>query len=681
MAQEAIFISKWKERMYELIKMKYEKGCLDKKKVFDYLDTVIKEKLNNKKVVLVNNYTNNVARADMLSLIDLIEKNNLIIGGGGCLYQPHDKADNILIHYILNKMDLRDYHKAQRKLYPKFSDEWFDFDIKQNNDKVAINMLYGSIGYFRFVLHNRFIAESITNQGRQIISTAAESFEAFLEDNVDFSTESEAYEYIRNIHNEYKENYKDKLDVSIFDTSNIIFKVTKRIVKKCKFDTSDEFIKNIENIIKNKDDVELVLLYYKNNFKEFNQNEFVKEKYRFIISELDELKKPDIKIIQRQDIVQEIKDLWDFYNVFVLYNYPIFDRVRKTMYTEKKTVLYIDTDSNFLGLNQFIKYIQNDVLNHKFNKPERETNFIAVNVLTYYLSFVVDSALKTLCKYANIPPDWASYLIMKNEFFLERIVFTDKKKRYISNAILQEGELLKGGLGEPEIKGFDFKKSTVKPFVTDYFTKICLDDILRTKDINVELIFKKMMDLKRDIEQSMRKGENKYYKQSNVQLIEYYKRPYSMPGVTGVVLWNCLCPQYQMELPTDVDLVPIKSLTLKKSNSKLSTPQYWTPEQENEYFKNENILMMKEKYPEAYRRLVKEIYMNKNENVRYMSLNYIAKPKNSNIPLPEWFEDLIDTEKVVSDILSLFYHIMTSLGVNILKTNASSTHLTNVVNL
>lgn len=680
--QEAIFLTRWKDKMYEIIKLKYgKKFDLKKEKIYKYLDKVIKKNLQNKNIVLINNYRNDMARSDLLSLIDLIEKNNLIIGGGGCLYLQHDQGVNILIHYILFKMDQRNFHKKERKKYPKFSDEWYEFDIAQGNDKVAINMLYGAIGYFRFVLHNRFIAESITNEGRQIISSAAECFEAFLGDNLDFFTESEFYEFITNVHNEYKELYKDRLDVSVFDTDEIEDRVIKRYLKKCKFDISQEFRNDVINIMKNRNKVELILLYYKNNLDEFNKNEFIKDKYRYILTDLDKLMKPDLGDIENPKIVQTINDIWDFYKVFVLADYPIFDRVRKTMYTEKNRVLYIDTDSNFIGLSRFVNYIKSDVLGNIFNKDDRDITFISVNVMTYYLGFVVDAALQGMCKYSNITPEWAKRLSMKNEFYFEKILFTEKKKRYISNAILQEGQLLKDGIGEPEIKGFDFKKATVKPHVTDFFTQICLEDILRSKEINVDTIFKKMLFLREDIENSMRKGDNKYYKQASVQLIEHYKKPFSLPGITGVYLWNALCPEYQIELPTDVDIIPIKSLGLKKPNSKSTQIQYMTDEQEKAYFKNATVELLAEKYPEAYNRLVKEIYMHKNDEVKYMGLNYIAKPKNQDIPLPEWFEDIIDTEKVVSDILSLFYPIMESLGIHILKTSASSQHLTNVVDL
>lgn len=682
--KEAIALIKWKEKMKEIIKMRYGKDYkLDKEKIDKCLDKIIKDNIYNPRVTLVNNYTNMISRTDVLSIIDLIENNNLIIGGSGVLYLPHSVKENPLIGFILHIMEKRKFHKKERNKYEKGTDEWFMEDLLQLIYKIVINSLYGVTGYPGFTLYNRYVAESVTNQGRQIICTAAEAFENFLADAVNFATESELYTFITNIHNEYKDKYKGKLDVSIFNQENLPYRVTKRLINKCKFDMSDESVINIENIIKDRSNEELILLLYKNNVAEFNQNQFIKDKYKFVIENLDELTKPDINSIKNDEIAQVIYDIWDFYEVFVLYNYPIFDRVRKAMYIDKKAVLYADTDSNFIGLNRMITFMKKDILNNTFNKPEREVDFICVNLITYFLGCVVDKALKTLCKYMNVSDEYAKLLSMKNEFYMEKILFIDKKKRYISNAILQEGQLLKDGEGIPEIKGFDFKKSTVKPFVTEYFTNICVNDILKAKEIDVESIFLKMLKLRTDIETSMRKGESKYFKQSNVQLLTHYKRPYSTQGVTAITLWNSLCPKYAIELPSDVDVIPIKDLTYKAPAgfTKMEENEKWEHERKLDLFSNKNIKWFSETFPEEFRRLRKEIYENPDLTVRHMSLKYIAKPKNVDLVLPEWFGVLMDTEKVVLDMIALFAPIADTLGLKCLKPSSTVTCLTNMIDL
>lgn len=169
----------------------------------------------------------------------------------------------------------------------------------------------------------------------------------------------------------------------------------------------------------------------------------------------------------------------------------------------------------------------------------------------------------------------------------------------------------------------------------------------------------------------MIKGESTFFKQANVQIIEHYKNPYSTQGVVAVLLWNTLNPKYAMELPTDCDIIPIHELTGPKLND--NGKMKWA----NEEF----VMEFKERFPEAYYNLEKNIYNNPNELIRNMGLTSLAKPKNEEIPLPEWFSFLLDTEKVVQDSLNLISPILKSLGLNGLKTNASTEYMTNIIDL
>lgn len=693
--KESIFLRDWKERMYNLIKMQYgDKYDLDKDKIYAYLDKEIEKKCKNRKVVIYNNYIERMFNATILDLIDLIEEKQFIIGGGGALFIQHvDKTEegaNVLIAYIMHGMDARDFHKAERKKYEKGTDEWLREDIMQGSIiKIRLNSLYGVGGYKGFSLYNLFIAEAITNQGRQIICSAIQCFEGFLGDNQNFHNEEMLYTFINNVHNEYKTKYKDRLDVTLFDVEDLDNKLITRLISKCKFEVSDDIVMSIQSIVKSRSKCEKLLLYYKNNLAAFNENQFIKDKYKYVVNELDELLLPNINIIKDPEIKQCAQDIWDFYEVFVLYDYPIFDRVRSAMYCDLETIKATDTDSNFIGLSPMINYLKNDVLNNQFNKSEDSLDFICVNLVTYYLGLVVDRAMKTLCRYMNVTEEYAKFLIMKNEFYLRRILFTNVKKRYLSLAILQEGQLLGGGLGMEEIKGFDFKKSSTKPFVRDYYIDIILNDILRAKRINVPVIYKKLLELKADIIRSTTSGESKYFKQTKVQLLDHYAIPYSNQGVTSSILWDVLCPNYPLELPGGVDIVPIKDLTFAKpaKNKNESDEDYQArlldqgiPSTER-LFKNKNIEWFAKTYPEAYGRIYEKIYCNPNPKIRHMSLKNLAKPKNDNIPLEPWFVDIVNHEKIVNDTLGLFTSILNTLGVKSLSTKAGSTHMTNVIDL
>lgn len=665
---EAIFITKWKNEMRKHIQLQFKDKNLSRKKIDKYLDIVLHECMVNPEIDIINNYREQSVHTDLLSLIDTIEDNQLIIGGGGVLYVQHNTPgrDNIMYDYIISKQGERNAYKKQRKNYDDSSDEWAYYDILQNATKIIINSLYGVHGYELFVLYNRFIAESITNIGRQIITTAVMSFDSFLANANLYNTENEVFHHIMNVCDEYDNN----IDYTIFKIDDIDHKVIKRMIDICAFDPSDEFISSIESMVKNMKYGMKVLLYYKNNLFEFSRVPFIFEKLKYIVSNLPELKAPDKSLIDDDIIIQYIDDVWDFYKTFVLYDYPMYDRVRKAMYTDRKSVLYVDTDSNFLGLNKWVRFIKDEVLENNYNKPEMEITFISVNLMAMYLSKVIDHGLQTLARHMNVTEEPAKRLNMKNEFYLTRIIFTDAKKRYVSNTVLQEGQLLNNGLGKPDIKGFDFKKATTKKYLKDIYTSICEDDILRADKINVENIYQKVMKLKSDIETSILSGESTFFKQANVQIIEHYKEPYSTQGVVAVLLWNTLNPAYAMELPTDCDIVPINEITGPKYEG---GKQRWS----NEKF----VMEFKEKYPDAYNKLEKHIYLNQNQMIRNMGLTSIAKPKNNEIPLPEWFGFLLNKDKVITDSLDLISPILKSLGLNGLKTNASTEYMTNIIDL
>ena len=671
--REPIFVQQWKDRMKTIIRYRFKDHPLSEKKIDNYLNKVLAKSMKNPKVKVVNNYRNKEVDTDLLALIDTIHDNDLIIGGGGVLYVQHDTngRDNVMYDYISEKQKLRGDYKKRRKQYEKGTNEWMYYDILQNATKIIINSLYGVHGYEGFILYNRFIAESITNIGRQIITTAVMTFENFLSSGVKYNTEEEVYQYFINVTN----GYDSKIDYTVFEIDDIDTKVMKRLVDCCAFHPSDKFLYSLREMVNGLSYGEKVLLYYKNNLYDFSRVPFIFEKLKYIMINTKELKSPERDQLEdnQPEILQLIDEVWDFYKEFVFYDFPIYDRVRKAMFTDRNSVLYVDTDSNFLGLNKWVRFIKDEVLENRYNKDETEIDFIAINIMAMILSEVIDGGLQSLCKHMGTHEGPASRLNMKNEFYLSRIIFTEgTKKRYVSNSVLQEGQLLNKGKGDPSITGFDFKKAGTKPYLRDLYTHICEDMILRADYIDVEEIYLTVMKLQKEIEESLKAGESRFFKQATVQIVDHYTNPYSTQGVVSVLLWNALCPEYAMDLPTDCDICPIHELT-GPSFDKARNKMVW---------KNEDFCMeFKERFPEAYARLEKEIYGNPNDLIRHMKLTSIAKPKNEEIPIPEWFRFLVDYDEVVRADIKLIAPILNSLGLKSLKTNASTEYITNIVDL
>ena len=668
-------ITEWKTEMSKLLKMKYG-DKFTKSEINDKLDKIIKKDLKNQNVTVFNNYTNTAVRTNVLDLTDSIEANHLIITGGGCLFLPHGTKPNILIDFILEIMKRRKDAKKMRKNFEKGSDGWLKWDIAQLLNKLVINSLYGCMGYPGFLLYNVFTAEAITSEGRFIITTAINCIEAFLGNAFYFVDESELTHYIYNIHTEYKKY--GELDVSKFGVNDYLPLVYDRLIEKSKFTMTDKMKANLLDMLTGKPQGELALLYYKNNLLEFSKLDFVKAKFKYIIENNGLLSFCEMDLLKNDEMRQVTKSIWDLYEVFVLYNYPINDKIRKAMYLPKTRALYTDTDSVFVSVCHLVDYIKNDVLHG--NNPmasDNDLTFTSVNLMLIFINIAVDRYLKTLCYSTNIEPEYAEKLGMKNEFYLKRILFVEKKKRYISLSILQEGQLLGKGRGKPEIKGFEFIKSNVKPYLRDFYTQLATDEILEADEISPSRIFKKMAQLKSDIEYGMSHGDSKFYKQAKVKTPDNYKNPFSTQGITAVMLWNAICPTMAIELPADVNIVPIKSLRLPKP------PERTKPTEvvQLDPFKNKNIEELADKYPDVYQRLYNEIYTNVNPQIRYMNLSSIALPKNSNITIPQYVFDLINYDDIVTNSIQLFLPVMESLGIRSVPTTSNTNHMTNIIQL
>ena len=665
---------KWKCEMRKLLKMKYG-NKYTKTEIDSKLDIIIDKNLKNPNVSVFNNYSNTSVRTNLLDLTDSIEQNQLIITGGGCLFMPHGTKPNILIDFILEIMKRRKDAKKMRKNFDKGSDGWLKWDIAQLLNKLVINSLYGCMGYPGFLLYNVFTAEAITAQGRHIITTAINMVEGFLGAAFFFVDENELNHYLYTVHEEYKRY--GNLDVSSFGVTDYLPLAYDKLIDKSKFTMNEKQKNRLLEMLSNKPQGELALLYYKNNLLEFSKLDVIKSKFKYIIENNGLLSFCEMDLLKDDEMRKVTKEIWDLYEVFVLYNYPVNDRIRKAMYLPKTKALYTDTDSVFVSVSHLVEYVKNEVLHG--NNPmasDNDLTFTSVNLMLIFINIAIDRALKTLCSSTNIEPEWAVKLGMKNEFYLKRILFVEKKKRYISLSVLQEGQLLGGGNGKPEIKGFEFIKSNTKPYLRDFYTKMATEEILESENINPNRIFRKMAQLKSDIEYGMSHGDSKFYKQSKVKTPENYKNPFSTQGITAVMLWNAICPNNQIELPADVNIVPIKSLKMDKPKRESPTEVV-----HDDPFKNKNIAELEHKYPEVYQRIYNQIYSNTNPLIRYMSISSIALPKNTDINIPQYVFDLINYDEIVTTSIQLFLPVMESLGIHSIPTTANTSHMTNIIPL
>lgn len=277
--------------------------------------------------------------------------------------------------------------------------------------------------------------------GQNAISSAAMGFDAYLADNCAFVQENEMLRYI-----EYVKEEADAYEISvkgIFDPFHAPEDtvILNKLLNVCTFKVTDSLKETLMTIIHNLTENEKILLYYKNNLYAFCDTPIMHDCLVRLHTQIPELKVPSTNGLSKEAI-ETLEFVWKMMYAFVVFDHPIYDRVRKNKYTYKKAVGYQDTDSNFLILGPWVNYVKTKVIPGDVPKNKedlKQFDFKVVNIMTLFLTRVVTCSFATLCKSLNIDDEHSKQLSMKNEFYFSRILFTTKKKRYLARPLLQEG--------------------------------------------------------------------------------------------------------------------------------------------------------------------------------------------------------------------------------------------------
>lgn len=700
-AANSLPIAVWKSKIKSIITAGLKPNeVINEGELEKQLDKIISSRFKDVPVTLHNNYLHRDTRTTLLQIVACIMNGMCILGGDGCLFFLHSKSLSINVPIIDGLQKGRKEAKKERKKYEDGSDMYIMWDNKQKNIKIIINSLYGALGYPRFIFYNVNLAQSITAMGQAIISTASCGYENFLADNIKFVNISELYEYILNIFKDYeevKDKYWELLD-SIDEVSES--QVARRLASKASFQITTQEAKQISAMLMNADKNLLKLLFYKNNIGSFNRTGYMRNLIRSLFDGIDTLTLGDKYAFEDMngtgslyspESPQRFYKLIEAYQVLVQYNHPTYDRVRRTRYTDKKGVLYIDTDSNFLSLDPFVRYILNDVYSDRtFVSEEKASKVMAISmVYTMVLSDVVERNFVKFTESLNIPPEYGKILGMKNEFYYTRMAFTNVKKRYFGWQMLQEGKLVKGGEGKLDIKGFDFIKAGTKATIREKYKKMAIS-ILKTENIPIGELLKEAWDFKEEIRKEILSGNTEYFKQTTVSVLERYKNPYSIQGVKGIILWNAIAGDDDViDLPAEVDLIPItleEGYTEKRIQA--ITSYGARPNVNDTGFRAAGESMPAlykfiREFPDEYERLWNSVLTSDNPDISGIKPNIIAKPRyySGN---PAWLESIINADKIINDSVALITPVLQSTGikaVNVGTGSGATSHYTNLVQI
>lgn len=676
------FKDRWIEQAYQKIKLLYPDD--DEKTIKHFLSEEFDKDYIDNRCVIYNNYEKDEVETSIYKLFDWIEEHEPILTESGSMFKQHKDSFNPNTLILGKKLDERKAMKKKKFKYmteaehtddPKKKAELLYLtkkaDLAQLRCKVIANSEYGVSGLPSSWFFNMACASATTARGQALISTAYNAFEDFLCDNVLFYNMDECIMFINNIVHE--KHLRKKNDAKWVENVTRV-ELYDRLIKKfksedlCDKDLLKRMIKNLSQEDKNR-------IFYKSNIYEFFRRS---DRARSLMSNIalhnetfmDPENPPEY-------IDKELTKLRNAVLEYVHYNYPTCDRVFRLKTEQRKCVIVIDTDSNFINLHPWLLFVQNEILggykkikkrsksNGLYNIKSRKSSdemsqndidqkyrilFTMVNMM----SEMVNRSLDTFKDRSNIKPGHPGVLNMKNEFLYDSILITPAKKHYQSAIRIQEGVYF--DKPKLDVKGMEYRKNSMAGASTRKFIeKLVYEDILMAKKCNPDIskILRKLKNFEDSIKESVVSGGDEYIKTANIKTEDAYADPMSIGSYKAAYVWNNLYPDKKIELP---GVARILKVSLKKPK---------------------DFAAMSAACPITFARLM--TLFNENDRIAKSGISNIAIPLDENIP--EELVPYINLDEILSNNCKLIYSILNCLGVKTIYKTKSSQFFSNIIRL
>lgn len=563
--------------------------------------------------------------------INLFLNSDYIMSGYNVLYKNQDNSINLGALALESLLSSRKFYKDKMEASEWGSAEYIYYKILQMTYKVLANSYYGILGEKNSIFYNPFIQNSITMTGQDIITTSIMAMESFLANNAKFRDTDDAITYVRNICRKSYEISATSLVDKIPDESEVIEYLISHVEDGFEINRSI-----IEPLVRNLSDEQRVRVFYTNRVYDliFNNSHFIeglKNILRFTYFD-----KPN----------EEIADNLETFKKEVInichYDYLYEDRYRRALKNMRKSVIVVDTDSNFINIDPYVKKTS-EILG--FSKDDSDMRISAMNVYINIVTEILKNTFWTFTTNMNLIDRCKPIINMKSEFIYKRILLTKNKKNYSGIIIAELGKLLK----EPQMdtKGLAaIKKTNVPKKLRRQFMEILRGDILEAENIDLKKILRKYDGLGDDIRDSLRERNTEYLLPKNAELIETYELPDQIEPIRGVLIWNELEPENQIVLPEKINLLKLKELSTD----------------------SEEFIWLKENHPEKFNAVMKVVYnegvSNPKLDISRFGFTSVAIPKSVE-KIPEYLIPFIDFNAMVNNNISNGYVILESLGVYI----------------
>jgi hypothetical protein len=360
--------------------------------------------------------------------------------------------------------------------------------------------------------------------------------------------------------------------------------------------------------------------------------------------------------------------------------------------TKRNTVLVCDTDSTFILVDKFVRYVE-----ETFDWDPSQTDVItACNIAVYFLSKFSPMVLNRISANRNVEDDKRKYFSLKNEFLYKRLMLTENKKSYAGLLLQREGKMVLNPKDQLDIKGLDIKKVKTNAETRKYFQEVLKtlilgmapsetdsiltdneldeegewgdnehdeDEVVDTKKsminhhINLTKVVTAFAKYEEMVHTSLQNGEMKFAKPAKFSGIKAYTFPYRMEAFRGVLVWNDVFPSEPIRTLEYVHMFKTTANTVEKFDAIVE-----------EYdFSEEDLRILK---------IVRNTCFT-GENMPSYGFTRICIPRSVK-ETPTWVLPFIDEASIVEDNIKSALILLECLGVRCVTVRGSS-KFTNIV--
>jgi len=600
-------------------------------------------------IELSNTYTETERTCSLLSVLDRLREVKPIITGNGTLFNREGAGGhNVAGGFVKSLLDTRkackkrmfevqDKAKGKKGNDKKVLDQQKEvLDMRQKVFKVLVNAYYGSIGMPAFIFYDPNSAPAVTGTGMNVVTSLVQSFEQFLDDNWAFECWGDVFEFVQ-ASLDKDSSYEIELSTDI-NVSDIHERLTRKLPEGLHPSEGEEILSQmsarLQTLLESLDDDQLARLYYRNNLYAFLVESDVSDLlveilgYDIPSGNPGEVDDPTLK--------KNLDTLWAVVNDYVVLLTFHQDRMDFCEHSEKRSVLVVDTDSTFLLMDTFVKWV---VDTYDIGELDPNRRISLCNIVVFMMAGYSDIILEDYARRTNI--EASEHLDLKNEFIFSRIMLTPNKKSYAGSIMSREGKLLSPP--KFEITGLKIKTINVNKKTREYFKRVLKDKIVECKEIDIQDLLGEFVAYEVMVAESIENGELVFAQPTKYSGFSFYKEPYRQAVVRGTVVWNDIYPETPIQALDNVRMLKCAGISegdfdaivtnLKKEDAKIAA---------------------------RVRDLVFE-----NEKTAHHGFSRVCLPRSVK-EIPSWVKPFVDVEMIVHDNVRNALILLESVGIVVL---------------